>query len=388
MAADILNEAKKNKADEFYTQMADIEAEMRHYRDEFKGKVILCNCDDPYESNFFKYFALNFNHLGLKKLIATSYSGSPVAGAQLSLFDVKGLYLADRAAQPAYKIEISEVLDQNADGAFDLSDVDYLLKNFKNALTPLNNDGDFRTKECIMFLNEADIIVTNPPFSLFREFISQLVDYKKSFLIIGNQNAVTYKEIFRLMRDNKVWLGYNSGDMEFVVPDYYEPRAVRYREENGIKYRSMGNICWYTNLDTKKRHESMTLFKSYSPECYPHYDNYDAINIDKVAEIPYDYDGAMGVPITFLDKYNPEQFEILGITSGRNEFDAIPTKRYINPKQINPDGTVSNGSKANTRSTLLLHEKPSCIYYTADNADGPLSIVYARIVIKRKDGRK
>jgi hypothetical protein len=312
MAKNVLNDAKKNKADEFYTQMADIEAEMRHYRDEFKGKVILCNCDDPYESNFFKYFALNFNHLGLKKLIATSYSGSSVAGAQLSIFDVKGIYLEKGATEPAYKIEITEVNDQNADGAFDLSDVDYLIKNQKNALAPLDGDGDFRSEECIVLLREADIVVTNPPFSLFREYITQLVDHKKNFIIIGNQNAITCKEIFPLIRDNKIWLGYNSGDMEFVVPDYYEPRAVRYREENGIKYRSMGNICWYTNLDTKKRHESLTLFKPYTPEEFPRYDNYEAINVDRVSEIPYDFDGAMGVPITFLDKYNPEQFEILG----------------------------------------------------------------------------
>ena len=245
-----------------------------HHKSQFRGKVIFCNCDDPYESNFFKYFAMNFNFLGLKKLIATCYTESPVEGQQLSLFDVKSLKVKSTDAKLPYKIEISEVKDENADGAVDLADVEYLLKNKKNALTLLNGDGDFRSPECIELLKEADIVVTNPPFSLFREYVTQLIEYEKNFIIIGNQNAITYKEIFRLFRDNLLWLGQNIGDMEFVVPDYYEPRATRYREENGVKYRSMGNICWFTNLDLKKRHENITLYKHYTPEEYPHYVNY------------------------------------------------------------------------------------------------------------------
>lgn len=314
MATEILNKAKKNKADEFYTQLPDIEAEMRHYKEQFRDKVIFCNCDDPYESNFFKYFAMNFNFLDLKKLIATCYTGSPVAGGQLSLFDVESLGEKDPNAKHPYKIEITEIKDENVDGAFDLTDVEYLLKNKKNALTLLKGDGDFRSDECIELLKEADIVVTNPPFSLFREYVEQLMEYKKKFIILGNQNAVTYKEIFPLLKDDKMWLGYHCGDMAFIVPNYYEERSTRFWiDEKGQKWRSMGNICWFTNLDTTKRHESLTLYKPYIPGEYPHYDNYEAINVDKVADIPYDYNGAMGVPITFLDKYNPKQFEIIGL---------------------------------------------------------------------------
>jgi len=326
-----LQKAAKAKIDEFYTQLPDIEAEMRHYKDQFRGKVILCNCDDPYESNFFKYFALNFNFLGLKKLIATSYTGSPVAYQQLSLLEVKGLDKQKADTKQAYKIEISEIGDEDANGAFDLSDVEYLLKNRKNALTLLKGNGDFRSSECIELLREADIVATNPPFSLLREYIAQLIKYEKKFVIIGNQNAVTYKEIFPLLRDNKLWMGYYSGDMEFIVPDYFPPRPIRYREENGVKYCSMGNICWFTNLDTTKRHESLILYKRYTPEEYPHYDNYDAINVNKVAEIPCDFKGPMGVPITFLDKYNPDQFEILG---NEDTLGIEKGRGYINGKRL------------------------------------------------------
>jgi len=254
-----------------------------------------------------------------------------VAGEQLSLFEVKDLNAKSSDAKHPYKIEISEVTDENEDGAVDLADVEFLLKNKKNALTLLEGNGDFRSDECIELLKKADVVVTNPPFSLFRYYVAQLIEYKKKLIIIGNINAIAYKEVFPLLRDNKLWLGYKSGDMEFIVPDYYQPRATRYREENGIKYRSMGNICWYTNLDIQKRHENLTLYKKYTPEEYPQYDNYDAINVNKVAEIPYDYEEAMGVPITFLDKYNPEQFEILGnekmlgIKKGRG---------YINGKRL------------------------------------------------------
>ena len=213
------------------------------------------------------------------------------------------------------------------------------------------------------------------------------MEFNKKFVIVGNVNAITYKEIFKLIKDNKIWLGesIHSGDREFRIPEHYPLSAAGQRvDENGVKYIRVKGVRWYTNLDVPVRHEIITLYKHYTPEEYPFYDNYDAINVDKVTDIPLDYDGAMGVPITFLDKYNPGQFDILGITSGRDEFDAIPTKRYINPKQINSNRTVSNGSKANTRATLLLSQIPQDIYYTADNADGPLQILYARIIIKRK----
>lgn len=311
MANKNLTAAKAAKKDEFYTQLTDIERELQHYWQHFRGKVVLCNCDDPYESNFFKYFALRFNQLGLKKLICTCYDGSPVMGSELSLFalDAEG-----EEKKVAYKVEITEVSDVNGDGAVDLTDVEYLIKNDKNILSVLRGNGDFRSQECIELLKEADIVVTNPPFSLFREYVAQLMQYEKKFLIIGNQNNITYKEIFSLLQENKIWLGYKSGDMAFKVPDNYEARETRYwQDETGQKWRSLGNICWYTNLDHTKRHEMLDLVCRYSPEEYPTYDNYNAIEVGKTADIPCDYEGTMGVPITFLDKYNPEQFEIKGI---------------------------------------------------------------------------
>ena len=315
MATENLDRAKKNKADEFYTQMPDIEAELRHYKEHFRGKVVLCNCDDPFESNFFKYFAANFNHLGLKKLIATSYSDSPVAYQQLPLFEVNHLEIKNSAERPASKIEINEVKDENKNGAIDLADVEYLIRNRKNTLTLLEGDGDFRSEECIQLLKEADIVVTNPPFSLFREYVAQLVEYDKNFIIIGSKNAITYKEIFALIKEDKLWLGneFRNGNAYFRIPTEYAREWADgvFNPETGlVKFRNVG---WFTNLDLNKRHEIITLYKNYSPEEYPHYDNYDAINVNKVAEIPYDYDGVMGVPITFLDKYNPKQFDLIGI---------------------------------------------------------------------------
>ena len=314
-----LDRAKNAKQDEFYTQSPDIENELKHYRQHFMGKTILCNCDDPYESNFFKYFAGNFNFLGLRKLIATCYNGSPVQGLEIPSF-----FETDSGLKKAYKVEIKEVKDLNGDGRIDLSDVKYLIQNDKNVLTELKENGDFRSDECIELLKEADIIVTNPPFSLFREYIDTLMKYDKKFLVIGNQNAITYKEIFPLIKNNLLWLGYKFGDMAFKVPDYYEPRETRYwQDESGQKWRSMGNICWFTNLDHKKRHEELILYKRYTPEEYPKYDNYDAINVDKVSDIPCDYYGVMGVPITFLDKYNPEQFEIVEFRKGSDGKDLV-----------------------------------------------------------------
>lgn len=311
MANKNLNAAKTAKKDEFYTQLTDIERELQHYWQHFRGKVVLCNCDDPYESNFFKYFALRFNQLGLKKLICTCYDGSPLAGTQLSLFslDTNG-----NEKKTAYKVEISEVKDLNGDGAVDLADVEYLIKNDKNVLSILRGNGDFRSEECIELLKQADIVVTNPPFSLFREYIGQLMKYEKKFLIIGNQNAVKYKEIYPLFMNNRLWLGYKSGDMSFKVPQDYEARETRFwQDESGQKWRSLGNICWFTNLDHQKRHEEIDLVCHFSTDEYPNYDNYNAIEVSKVEDIPSDYEGQMGVPITFLTKYNPEQFEIIGV---------------------------------------------------------------------------
>lgn len=382
MTTKLLGQAKKNKADEFYTQLPDIEAEMRHYREQFRGKVIFCNCDDPFESNFFKYFAMNFNFLGLKKLIATCYTESPVAGEQLSLFDVQGLAVTTADAKRPHKIEITEVRDENADGAVGLADVEYLLKNRRNTLTLLQGDGDFRSAECIALLQEADIVATNPPFSLFREYVAQLVEYDKKFIIIGSKNAIAYKEIFKLIQENKLWLGngFPNGNAFFRIPAEYSREWANgvYDPETGlVKFRNVG---WFANLDFEKRHESITLYKSYTPEEYPRYDNYDAIEVSKTAEIPYDYDGAMGVPITFLDKYNPEQFEILGIT--KTWFGGA-TKIYPNQIQVNVDGSRSIVSKLNDGATIKLDVPPhDKTYYMVDN-DYFIQL-YARIIIKRK----
>lgn len=363
MASELLDQAKKNKADEFYTQLPDIEAEMRHYKEQFRGKVIFCNCDDPYESNFFKYFAMNFNFLGLKKLIATSYSGSPVAGQQLPLPNIKGVDAKNADNKPSYKIEITEVKDANADGAIDLADVQYLLKNGKNALTLLKDGGDFRSPECIQLLKAADIVITNPPFSLFREYVAQLIEYEKKFIIIGNVNAITYKEIFKLISNNKIWLGQSihSGDREFRVPDYYPLQAAGFRvDENGVKYIRVKGVRWFTNLDFEERHEILTLYRHYTPKEYPRYVNYDAIEVSKTAEIPYDYDGEMGVPITFLDKYNPDQFEIIG----SSRFVGKPMSEFA------PKGSYVQGG----------------IRFYLPNGNGTYKCLYDRIVIKRKGG--
>ena len=309
-----LSAANKAKKDEFYTQLSDIENELRHYKEHFKGKTIFCNCDDPYESNFFKYFAINFNHLGLKKLICTCYAGSPIVYTQLTLFGDE-IVVGTQTDKKPYKIEITEVKDLNGDGAVDLTDIDLLLRSVNGKPKLLKGDGDFRSAECIELLKQADIVVTNPPFSLFREYVAQLVEYNKKFLIIGNVNAITYKEIFPLIKDNKLWLGasIHSGDREFRVPDSYPLNATGFRvDENGIKYIRVKGVRWFTNLDYSQRHDDLILYKSYNSEEYPTYDNYTAIEVNKTADIPCDYDGVMGVPITFMDKYSPDQFIIVG----------------------------------------------------------------------------
>lgn len=380
MATKLMDLAKRNKSDEFYTQLVDIELELKHYKEHFKGKVVFCNCDDPYESNFFKYFALNFNFLGLKKLICTSYDTSPVAYTQLALFDdLEKTYLNNN--RKAYKIEITEVDDYNNDGAFDLADVEYLLKNKKNTLTLLKGNGDFRSDECVELLKEADIVVTNPPFSLFREYLAQLVEYDKKFLIIGNKNAITYKEMFALIKAQKVWLGYRNinSDMWFVVPDTY--KCERVVDGKRIKH-IMG--CWFTNLDTTKRHEEMTLYKQYSSEEYPKYDNYDAINVDKVTDIPYDYPGDMGVPITFLDKYNPNQFEIIALgIAGSIDFTSERKMEILDKAGARTGKYTINAKGTLYRKYNPIKDKKPPAFIDCETGEY-YSSIYARIIIRRK----
>lgn len=291
-----LKVAKRDKNDEFYTQLTDIEKELKHYHSQLRDKIIFCNCDDPEWSNFWLYFKLNFDKIGLKKLISTHFEE-----------DI-----------PSYKLE------------YDGKDI---------VKTPLMENGDFRSPECIAILKEADIVITNPPFSKFREYMAQLMECDKKFIILGNMNAITYKEIFKLIKEDKLWLGHRSGAFTFMVPETSSKNNVSMGAD-GQKYAKFGNISWYTNLDTIKRHENLILYKEYNPEDYPKYDNYDAINVDKVADIPVDYMGAMGVPITFLDKYNPEQFIILSSNDFRLS-EKVPYKAHGLIKD--KDGSVKIG---------------------------------------------
>jgi hypothetical protein len=291
-----LRKASKAKQDEFYTQLSDIEKELKYYKNFFKGKTVFCNCDDPENSNFWKFFELNFEHLGFKKLIATHFETD----------------------KPSYKLEL--MTDITGDGKIDKADI---------TRTSLKQNGDFRSPECIEILKEADIVVTNPPFSLFREYLAQLIEHDKKFLILGNLNAIIYKEIFPLFLDNKIWLGpsIHSGDREFRVPENYIVHSASKRiDENGIQYVRVSGVRWFTNLDYKERHEDLILYKAYRESEYPKYDNYNAINVDKTKDIPVDYDGIIGVPITFMDKYNPEQFELLGIMNTGEENKGIRYK--------------------------------------------------------------
>ncbi len=335
-----LRKANKAKNDEFYTQLSDIEKELKNYRNEFKDKIVFCNCDDPYESNFFKYFAMNFNFFGLKKLITTCYSGSPIITKQLSLFDVNGLVIKKEDAKKPYKLEITEVIDSNGDGAIDLSDVEYLIKNKKNTLTLLEGDGDFRSYECIELLKESDIVVTNPPFSMFREYVSQLYEYDKKFIIMGNTNALSYQEIFKLFKDDNIRTGYTNFNvgMYFFVPDDTEKF---HKIVDGKKMVRVATSCWFTNLPVKKHTEKLILYKKYNPEEYPKYDNYNAININKYSDIPVDYYDYMGVPITFLDKYNPMQFKIIDGLHRYALYDACGTNEYIQKHHL--EATDVNG---------------------------------------------
>ena len=343
-----LRSAKTDKKDEFYTQLSDIEKELKHYKNHFKDKVVLCNCDDPRVSNFFHFFSYNFEKFGLKKLIATCYKSQD-----------SDLFSQNNSERAIY---LEYTGDKNGNNVPDVNEI---------GIKHLQGDGDFRSKECIELLKQADIVVTNPPFSLFREYVAQLVEYDKKFVIIGNLNALTYRDIFKLVKENKLWFGHSihSGDREFRVPQDYPLNAAGSRvDEEGNKYIRVKGVRWYTNLDFNERHEDLILYKTYNEEEYPKYENFDAINVDVTKDIPVDYAGAMGVPITFIDKYNPDQFEIigLGISNSGIEIGVEPYKpehkKYR--KEIQKRGAVDGD------------------LYMMKN--GIVEVPYARILIKNK----
>ena len=338
-----LRKARRQKSDEFYTQLPDIEKELRHYTAHFRGKVVYCNCDDPRISKFFHYFSYNFERLGLKRLITACYRNQER--------DLFSQHDSERAIWLEY--------NGNSRGGRVPEVEDIGVHTFEG-------DGDFRSAESIDLLKQADIVVTNPPFSLFREYIAQLVDHGKRFLIVGNQNAITYKEVFPLIKQNRIWLGpsIKSGDREFGIPNHYPLIAATSRiDENGNRFIRVKGVRWFTNLDYPQRHEDLILYKTYSLKEYPTYDNYDAINVDKTAEIPVDWAGAIGVPITFLDKHNPEQFEVLGITD-RDNNSGLKTREYTsadvpNPGDLNRRGVIIVGGEHRpTYVRLLIRRVP------------------------------
>lgn len=359
MANERFDNAKKNKNDEFYTRLEDIEKELEHYKEFFKGKTIFCNCDDPRVSNFFKYFALNFNNFGIKKIISTCYKNQDV-----------DLFTQNECEKAVY---IEYTGNPNDPTSTDFSTIE---------VKELKGDGDFRSQECIELLKQSDIVVTNPPFSLFREYVAQLIKYDKKFIIVGHQNAISYKEIFSLIKDNKLWLGYGfkGGAAHFINTHYEDYASAGNHKEGMIR---VSGVVWFTNLDIKKRHEEIVMYKTYSPEEFPKYENYDGINVDKSTDIPMDYSGVIGVPITFLDKYIPDQFEIIGLgIVGSCEFtnerkmeildkNGIPTGKYT----VNAKGTLY-------RKHLASDKKPAAF---KDCETGELyQSIYARILIKRK----
>ena len=367
-----LHKANKAKNDEFYTQLVDIEKELKYYKNQFRGKVVYCNCDDPFESNFFRYFVLNFKKLGLRRLITTNYRPSPMANIQLGLLgDDKPLTKSGgRPRTTANRFIVNEVHDMDDDGKFNLKDITQQLKTNKhNEWTPLEGDGDFRSDESINLLKQSDIVVTNPPFSLFREYIKQLVDYDKKFLIIGNMNAITYKEVFPLLKENKVWLGnnykINAGAMFFEIPENIanleQVREIKTNESGKKVYITrVQGVRWFTNLDHGRRHQPLPLMteaeviKFVTKKPFEKYDNYNAIDVSLVKNIPSDYDGIMGVPMSIFDKHSPEQFEILG--SDYN------VKEGLLPKLVNPKwtGKLDRGYVNNKRlytRILIKHKK-------------------------------
>ena len=378
----LLHNAKRSKSDEFYTQYIDIQKEIEAYLeynpDVFCGRVVYCNCDDPFESNFFRYFVLNFKRVGLKQLITTSYKPSPVANTQLALFgdDITLTKVKGRPKINANKFIINEVGDIDGDGEFSLKDVALQLRENKhNEWAPLNGDGDFRSDESISLLKQADIVITNPPFSLFREYLKQLVDYDKNFLIIANINAITYKEVFPLIKENKIWLGTGMGRWisGFIVPESYELYGSEARiDTEGNRIVSTNNCLWLTNLDHGKRHQPLPLMtmsdnvkfsshKEIKGKAYKKYDNYDAIEVPYTDAIPIDYEGIMAVPVSFLDKYNPDQFEILGVTQ-RND-DPYKIKQYTKAE-------YRNANDLNARGVIIIDGKPKAMY--------------ARVLIRKK----
>ena len=345
--------AKKNKNNEFYTQRQDIELELKHYTHHFKGKTVYCNCDDPFVSEFFRYFSTRFEYLGLKKLIATCYKSRTL--------DMFSQHDTERAVRLEY------TGDQDGNLRPDPEEI---------GRKPLNGDGDFRSQECIEILKQADIVVTNPPFSLFRDYVAQLMEYDKKFLIIGHQGASSYKDIFPLIRDGKIWYGASikSGDREFGIPDHYPLNAAGTRiDEEGNKYIRVKGVRWFTNLDYPQRYDELILDKKYNPIDYPKYENLDAIEVCPTANIPKDYAGVMGVPITFLDKHNPDQFEILGLSQG-NLFRSIPGASGLSEKFVKR--YYETGGKG-----IIKKDHPMLGYYK----DGKAIIPYSRILIRNKN---
>ncbi|OBF98578.1 restriction endonuclease subunit M [Mycobacterium sp. 852002-51152_SCH6134967] len=355
-----LGDAKTAKLDEFYTQLSDIEKEMKYYRKHFEGKVVYCNCDDPRVSNFFHYFSYNFEKLGLKKLIAACYKSTER--------DLFSRYDSEQAIYLEYEG------DKDGNKVPDPDEI---------GIKPLKDDGDFRSAETIELLKRADIVVTNPPFSLFREYMAQLIEYNKRFIIIGNMNAVTYKEIWPLIQQNKVWLGVTragTGQMWFQVKDDFPVKTGQRVDEKGIRYQTVGNSAWFTNLDISKRHEDMILYKTYNAQDYPRYDNYDAIEVSQTVDIPMDYDGVMGVPITFLGKHNPDQFEIVGIAKAPL---GSPSKVYPQQIQVSSAGVRSPVTKLNDGPALKVDSPP--IGKTYYEVGGEIYLqTYARVLIRNK----
>ena len=359
MANTNLKQAMKNKKDEFYTQLSDIENELSHYKNFFKGKTVLCNCDDPRVSNFFRYFSYSFEHLGLKKLITTCYKNQNI-----------DLFSKNDSEQAVY---LEYTGDKDGNRVPDINEI---------GIKPLKGDGDFRSQECIELLKQADVVVTNPPFSLFREYVAQLVKYNKKFLIIGHQNAITYKEIFKLIKANKIWLGYGfkGGASHFINPYYTDYATATNHKEGMIR---VSGVVWFTNIEMTKRYEDLDLYKKYNPEEYPNYENYNAINVDKTSDIPMDYDGIIGVPITFLDKYNPNQFEIidLGIV-GSCEF-TNNRKMEILDKNGNGTGKFTYNAKGTLYRKFNPNKDKVPAFKDADTGE-LYSSIYARVLIKRK----
>ena len=357
-----LKKARASKKDEFYTQLSDIERELGHYKEHFKNKVVFCNCDDPRVSNFFHYFSYNFEHLGLKKLITTCYKNQSV-----DLF-------SQNNSEKAIYLEYAG--DKNKNRVPDLSEI---------GIKHLKGDGDFRSSECVELLKEADIIITNPPFSLFREYVAQLIEHDKNFIIIGHQNAITYKEIFKLIKEDKIWLGYGfKGGAAHFINEHYEDYASAGDHKEGMI--RVSGVNWFTNLETEKRHEDLTLYKTYygNESEYPKYDNYDAINVDKTKDIPMDYKGEIGVPITFMDKYNPDQFEIIAIgIVGSIDF-ACNKKMEILDKDGNPTGKFTFNAKGTLYRLYNLKTDKKAPAFKDFETGKLYSSIYARVIIKNK----